>query len=331
MFEVILFVSTLEPKKPEVIEKLKQQRKARKQLLKEKRARLIVRNLPFAATEENLRKHYEQFGEVANVTLLKKPDGKLVGCGFIQFQLVQKAAKARHHTNGKPFLGREIICDWALAKDKFEHKTNENKPEIKKEDDIVIKVEIKEEPEDTSEQLPVSLSTEPTIKTEPKCELEEVKEENVSDEEADQDVELSNSVIDKDNESEKQEEDIDEESEVENEVAEEEDAEEKEEAEDTEEEEEEDTDDEVKDIEKETEELKKETSNEAVKKPHVSNDVTEGRTVFIKNVPFSATNDDLKECMSQFGPVFYALVCIDKFTEHSRGTAFVKFRVSIFF
>lgn len=60
----------------------------------------------------------------------------------------------------------------------------------------------------------------------------------------------------------------------------------------------------------------------------ISNDVTEGKTVFIKNVPFNATNDDLKSCMEQFGPVYYALICIDKLTEHSKGTAFVKFRVA---
>lgn len=61
----------------------------------------------------------------------------------------------------------------------------------------------------------------------------------------------------------------------------------------------------------------------------VSNDINEGKTVFIKNVPFTVKNEDLKECMEQFGPVYYALVCVDPLTEHSRGTAFVKFRVSI--
>ena len=58
-----------------------------------------------------------------------------------------------------------------------------------------------------------------------------------------------------------------------------------------------------------------------------SDDVSEGKTVFLKNVPFSVNNDQLKECLEQFGPVFYALVCIDPLTEHSRGTAFVKFKV----
>jgi nucleolar protein 4 len=49
--------------------------------------------------------------------------------------------------------------------------------------------------------------------------------------------------------------------------------------------------------------------------------------VFIKNVPFSASNDDLKTCMEQFGKVIYALICTDPVTEHSKGTAFVKFQV----
>lgn len=81
-----------------------------------------------------------------------------------------------------------------------------------------------------------------------------------------------------------------------------------------------DGDDDVKEV---------EVVDTSIKKPHViSNDVTEGKTIFIKNVPFSATNDDLKQCLSQFGPLYYALICIDKFTEHSKGTAFVKFRVS---
>lgn len=68
--------------------------------------------------------------------------------------------------------------------------------------------------------------------------------------------------------------------------------------------------------------------SEQKKKRFESHDVSEGRTVFIKNVPFSVTNDDLKECVKQFGPVFYALICVDRVTEHSRGTAFVKFKVS---
>lgn len=60
-----------------------------------------------------------------------------------------------------------------------------------------------------------------------------------------------------------------------------------------------------------------------------SNDVEEGKTVFIKNIPFSVNNNELKECVTKYGDVEYAVICIDPLTEHSRGTGFVKFKVSL--
>lgn len=61
--------------------------------------------------------------------------------------------------------------------------------------------------------------------------------------------------------------------------------------------------------------------------PKASHDIPEGKTIFLKNVSFSVTNDDLKDFMEKIGPVYYAVVCIDSLTEHSKGTAFVKFKV----
>ncbi|KIW13049.1 hypothetical protein PV08_08236 [Exophiala spinifera] len=48
-------------------------------------------------------------------------------------------------------------------------------------------------------------------------------------------------------------------------------------------------------------------------------------TVFIRNLPFTADDDSLKEHFSSFGPVRYARVVYDQETERSRGTAFVCF------
>lgn len=82
------------------------------------------------------------------------------------------------------------------------------------------------------------------------------------------------------------------------------------------------------------EESAEEESDEDVKpdikklKRKWSNDVLEGRTVFIKNVPFMATEEELEKAVEKFGPIFYAKICIDPLTEHSKGTAFVKFKVS---
>lgn len=69
-------------------------------------ARLIVRNVSFKATEETLKEHFEPYGEVQEVKLLKKPDGKLVGCAFVHFKNVPMAKKALLNTNMKPFLGK---------------------------------------------------------------------------------------------------------------------------------------------------------------------------------------------------------------------------------
>lgn len=66
---------------------------------------------------------------------------------------------------------------------------------------------------------------------------------------------------------------------------------------------------------------------EEEKKRRRIEDVDEGRTVFVKNLPFSVDSEEFKECMQQFGPVFYALVCKDKLTERSKGSGFVKFKV----
>ncbi|KDQ16850.1 hypothetical protein BOTBODRAFT_30748 [Botryobasidium botryosum FD-172 SS1] len=51
----------------------------------------------------------------------------------------------------------------------------------------------------------------------------------------------------------------------------------------------------------------------------------EGTTLFIRNVPFEATDEDLGELFRSFGPIRYARVTMDKGTGRSRGTGFVCF------
>ncbi|CAH1159943.1 unnamed protein product [Phaedon cochleariae] len=225
-----------------VKERLREKKKLSKKLLKAKRARLVVKNLPFTATDENLKEYFGQYGEIKNVDLLKKSDGKLVGCAFIQFDLVQKAAKARHHTNGKEFMGRQISVDFSKAQSKYQ----KQKKEVRIENNTDEVIEIKEEDEEFS-------------KSESDEEGDSYNESLKSDDE--DDVAVDTKILPK---------------------------------------------------------------NEA-KITYFSNDLVEEKTIFIKNVPFDATNEDLRECMLQFGPLYYALICIDKLTEHSKGTAFVKF------
>jgi len=80
------------------------------------------------------------------------------------------------------------------------------------------------------------------------------------------------------------------------------------------------------DEEMEDEEQISDDEEEKAKKKRLD-DLDQGKTVFLKCVPFSATEDDLRECLGKFGPIAYALICVDRVTEHSKGTGFVKFRV----
>ncbi|KAL7055700.1 hypothetical protein AAHC03_022794 [Spirometra sp. Aus1] len=54
-------------------------------------------------------------------------------------------------------------------------------------------------------------------------------------------------------------------------------------------------------------------------------DVCEGRTLFIRNVPFDADEHRLQEFFSALGELEFVKIVKDKVTQHPRGTAFAKF------
>lgn len=63
------------------------------------------------------------------------------------------------------------------------------------------------------------------------------------------------------------------------------------------------------------------------KKPRKqSDDVKDGRTLFIKNLHFDTEDEDLAEVMGEFGPLIYCLICRDQVSGHPKGTAFVRFK-----
>lgn len=48
-------------------------------------------------------------------------------------------------------------------------------------------------------------------------------------------------------------------------------------------------------------------------------------TIFVRNLPFTATNDSLKEHFEQFGSIRYARIVVDRTTDRPAGTGFVCF------
>ncbi|KAI6032457.1 hypothetical protein EDC04DRAFT_2898190 [Pisolithus marmoratus] len=81
-------------------------------------------------------------------------------------------------------------------------------------------------------------------------------------------------------------------------------------------------DDREEDIEDE-ESSAEDNESEATKPKLPQTDV--GTTLFIRNIPFTATEDELRTLFRAWGPLRYARITIDPETERSRGTGFVCF------
>lgn len=60
------------------------------------------------------------------------------------------------------------------------------------------------------------------------------------------------------------------------------------------------------------------------KKPQLP-DTDVGTTLFVRNIPFEATEEELRTLFRSFGPLRYARITVDSSTRRSRGTGFVCF------
>ena len=49
------------------------------------------------------------------------------------------------------------------------------------------------------------------------------------------------------------------------------------------------------------------------------------RNIFVRKVPFAATNKELREAFAQYGPIQECQIIVDKMTGESKGFGFVKF------
>ncbi|CAG0889608.1 unnamed protein product, partial [Cyprideis torosa] len=137
-----------------------------------KKARLVVRNLPFSASEAEFRKHFAKHGNVLEAHLLLMPDGRKKGVGFIQFKNMVDAAKAIKETNAKPFKGRPIAVDWALPRSEFEKQRQASAT------DVLVNTEIETDVVNGGEQdLPDDVAD---------SVIEEVGQEETSSEESSQ-------------------------------------------------------------------------------------------------------------------------------------------------
>jgi RNA recognition motif-containing protein len=80
--------------------------------------RLFVGNLPYDATEEEIRQHFSTVGNLSYVSIpLDRETGKKRGFAFVEFADEQQAQAAIRQFNNQPFKGRPLAVNEARAKE----------------------------------------------------------------------------------------------------------------------------------------------------------------------------------------------------------------------
>jgi cold-inducible RNA-binding protein len=80
--------------------------------------RLFVGNLPYDATEGEIRAHFSSVGNLSYVSIpLDRETGKKRGFAFVEFADEQQAQEAIRQFNNQPFKGRPLAVNEARARD----------------------------------------------------------------------------------------------------------------------------------------------------------------------------------------------------------------------
>ena len=80
--------------------------------------KLYVGNLPFSATEEELRSLFSQYGEVHSVSVISdRETGRPRGFGFVEMPNDEEARKAIAGMNGQSIAGRPVRVNEAQARE----------------------------------------------------------------------------------------------------------------------------------------------------------------------------------------------------------------------
>jgi RNA recognition motif-containing protein len=92
---------------------------------------IYVGNLSFNATEEDLRRAFEQFGQVDSVNVIRDAyDGRSKGFGFVEMPRIPEAQTAMKELDGAEFMGRTLKVNPARPQQKRgqgrERRRNEN-------------------------------------------------------------------------------------------------------------------------------------------------------------------------------------------------------------
>jgi len=84
---------------------------------------IYVGSLSFRMKEDELRKAFEEFGEVDSARIISdKYSGRSKGFGFVEMPNDAEAKKAIEELNGKEISGRKIIVNESVERERTERK-----------------------------------------------------------------------------------------------------------------------------------------------------------------------------------------------------------------
>lgn len=288
----------------------KKEQKPKRAKVADKKARLIIRNLSFKCSEDDLKTIFAQYGAVLEVNIPRKPDGKMRGFAFVQFKNLLEAGKALKSMNMKEIKGRTVAVDWAVAKDKYKNTQSasapgeEKQPEPKHQKLDKVngrKEEVMREEEDDDGDMEED-------DDEDGDDGDDEEEEKNKESKVTKRVQIHKRAVRRPVPSESSEEDhSDEDSGLEDGDS-------------------VDSGEDLAQSDTHTEEQEDEDVQVSKKKKRkLPSDVNEGKTVFIRNLSFDSEEEELGELLQQFGDLKYVCIVLHPDTEHSKGCAFAQF------
>ncbi|XP_005802112.1 RNA-binding protein 28 [Xiphophorus maculatus] len=263
-----------------------------------KQARLVIRNLSFKCTEQDLKETFEKFGTVVEASIPLKPDGKMRGFAFVQFKNMSGATKALQALNLKEIKGRQVAVDWAVPKENYiaaQQSLKGNKVAEEADPKAGSESEDEEKKRETAVKkkggLKATAQQVENLQSSDEDDIEEEEEDDDGDAEEEEDDEEQDEIKEEDNGDD-------------------------------------DGIDSDEDYSESDDEEEEEISPVQKQKPkkHLPSDVNEGRTVFIRNLSFDTEEEGLEEVLLQFGEVNYVKIVLHPETQHSKGLAFAQFK-----
>lgn len=105
--------------------KIKRSIKEKKKDASVQRRTLFINNLSFTATEDDLKKHFEQYGKIESINVVRNSHGKSRGFAYIEFENEEDRQKAVVENN-QFFMNRKLEVKLSIPQEERKVEKKEN-------------------------------------------------------------------------------------------------------------------------------------------------------------------------------------------------------------